>query len=285
MIYLFGFIAFFVIIDLLKGYFSTKKKSIYLKKNLIGLLIVVIILFLFGPFFIISPIKLGYSSLRKNNLTVFFPSSAPDTGKEIFEEAKRAIKANEEFYKISYDTSILVALTPFDMLRFGSPPEAGGTDNELGIIISEDKANEGLITQEISHRYLALFTKKTPIFSVPRWFDEGLASYLGKMDYYKKPTELKIDLEEGQYHTNITRWQGYYGLIRWLDMTFINRNPRLIYGQSYQMVKYLFDKYGSEAVYQILLTFREVPFDKAFYMTLGITPEEFHQRFIDYIKI
>lgn len=285
MIYLFWFVTVFVLIDLLRGYLSVKNKSFYLKKNLIGLLIVIVILFLFGPFFIISPIKLGYSSLKENNLTVFYPSSASNTGKKIFEEAKRAIKTNEEFYKISYDTPILVAFTPFDMLRFGSPPEAGGTGNELGINIRADKTNEGLIAHEISHRYLALFTKKTPVFSVPRWFDEGLASYLGKMDYYKRPKDLKIDLEEGQYHTNITRWQGYYGLIRWLDLTFVNRNPRLIYGQSYQMVKYLFDKYGEEAVYQILLTFREISFDRAFYMTLGITPEEFHQRFMDYIKI
>lgn len=285
MFYLFGIISVLVILDLLRGYLSAKNKSHYLKKNFIGLFVVIIILFLFGPFFIISPVKPGYSFLKENNLVVFYPSSKSEAGKKIFEQAKRGLKTNEEFYKISYYTPILISLTPFDMMRFGSPPEAGGSSNELGINVRADKVNESLIAHEISHRYLALFTKKSSVFSIPRWFDEGLAAYFGKMDYYKSINDLKVDLEKEQYHTNITRWQGYYGLVRWFDLTFVNRNPRLIYGQSYQMVKYLFDRYGEEGVYQLILTLREVSFDKAFYMTFGITPEEFHQRFMDYLKI
>ena len=97
---------------------------------------IVALLFLFGPLFIISPIQLGYSTFQESNITVYFPASRIDLGREVLQTAKRAAQVNEQFYRMPTKTKVLVAGSKLDMLRFGAPPDAGGIGTELGITVS-----------------------------------------------------------------------------------------------------------------------------------------------------
>lgn len=280
----FGLIGIWVIVSLTRGYLKAKDRKRYLTKNFLILGLIILVLFLFGPFFIISPIKLGYSSVKSDGVTLYYPSSHLQKAKEILEMSNEATRANSNFYRMSTQTKVLVAVSDLDMLRFGVYPRANGGGMILGIIVRESRASQNIIAHEMSHRNLTRLSRVGSSIFYPRWFDEGLASYLGKMDYYKKTTELKDDLQKGLYLRDITNWKGITGGLRWLNFVFFKRNSKLVYGQSYLMVKYLFDTYGQEKVYQLVQRSRETSFNKAFLQTFGISVDEFHQNFINYLK-
>src|SRR3989344_3659280 len=235
MVYLFGALALFVILDSIRGYLTAKNKKRYLIQLFVGLPLVIILLFLFGPFFILSPIKLGYSSLTEDNITLYYPGNRIDFAKEMMKQLKEADSYNRNFYKITYSMPVLVATSDLDMLRFGSYPKAGGTGSELGINIREGRMPVGKIAHEMSHRNLAMLTGK----SIPstNWFNEGLASYIGKMDNYRKPDELAVDLKEGRYARDILDMRGILGSAMWLKKIDIDKVGSVFYGQTYLMVE------------------------------------------------
>jgi hypothetical protein len=167
------------------------------------------------------------------------------------------------------------------MLRFGSYPYAGGTGSELSINIRFGRMTTGKIAHEMSHRNLAMLTGKS--IPSPNWFNEGLASYIGKMDEYRKPEELRIDLNNGQYVMDILSMRGILGTAKWL-LKIRQGKARVLYGQTYLMVKYLFDKYGQEKMYNFVVSLKNQDFEKAFVQSFGITEEQFHQEFINYIQ-
>ncbi|MGB6882229.1 MAG: hypothetical protein WBD86_02930, partial [Microgenomates group bacterium] len=272
------------VIDLFKGYKKAVNKNKYLFKNLSILSGTILILFLFGPFFLISPIKIGYSSLKSDGFTLYYPSSHKSKSYDIYEMAKMAEEDNRDFYGNIKNTKILVGLTDIDMLRFGSHPKANGSGTVFGIVIRESKATPNIIAHEMSHKNLAEISDVKTSAKFPRWFDEGLASYIGKMDYYKTEQDLKDDLDKGMYRRDITEWKGIGGIFQWLNLTFIKPNPRLIYGQTYLMVKYLFEKYGQEKVYNLVLQASQSNFDRTFIDVFGITVNDFHKEFIEYIE-
>jgi len=282
MIYLFGGLALFVILDSIRRYLTAKNKKRYLIQLFVGLLLVVVLLFLFGPLFILSPVKLGYSSLTEGNITLYYPRNRIDFAKDMMKQLKEADSYNRDFYKITYSMPVLVATSDLDMLRFGSYPRAGGTGNELGINIREGRMPVGKIAHEMSHRNLAMLTGKS--IPSPNWFNEGLASYIGKMDNYRKPDELAVDLKEGRYARDILDMRGILGSAMWLKKINIDKAGGVLYGQSYLMVKYLFDTYGQEKVYNFVQSLKNNDFEKAFIQSFSMTEEQFLQEFTNYIQ-
>lgn len=282
MLVLFFLIGIFVVTDIVRGYFKAKDKKKYLVSNLTGTAIVVVLLFLFGPLFALSPIKLGYSALKGENVTLYYPAGRIDFARAMMEKIKTAEKDNRDFYKTTTSMPIVMAFSKLDMLRFGAPPDAGGVGNELAVIVNERKASVNVIAHEMSHRNLRAVVGKTLAF--PNWFDEGLSSYIGKMNYYANSTDLKKELEEGRYHRDITKLRGVFGTSGWLKIVFLDKRSRSVYGQTYEMVKYLIDKYGQDRVYNFVLSVKNTDFDTAFKNSFGLTPEEFHQEFINNLQ-
>lgn len=282
MLYLFGVIALFVILDSLRGYFTAKNKKRYLIQLFIGLPLIIALLFLFGPFFVLSPIKIGYSTLKDNNITLYYPGNSIDMATDTLNQLKQADEMNQQFYKTTYSMPVVLAKSELDMLRFGSYPYGGGTGNELTINIRVSRMTTGKIAHEMSHRNLAMFTNKS--IPAPNWFNEGLASYIGKMDEYRKPNELQVDLKEGRYAKDILNMRGILGTAMWIKRVGIGKESRVLYGQTYLMVKYLFDKYGQDKIYSFVLSLKNNDFEKAFVQSFGMTEEQFHQEFLNYIQ-
>jgi len=117
----------------------------------------------------------------------------------------------------------------------------------------------------------------------PNWFNEGLASYIGKMDEYKKPQELQADLNSGHYVRDILKMRGFWGTVNWI-LKIRQGQAQVLYGQTYLMVKHLFDKYGQDKVYDFVVSLKTNNFEKAFVQSFGVSEEQFHQEFIDYIQ-
>lgn len=275
-----------VIFDIFRGYRKTNNKRKYLVKTLFSTGVVILIFFLFGPFFIISPIKLGYSTLSDQNITLYYPSSHTVRAEEIFTMAKQAAEKNDAFYHTPTHTKILVATSNLNMLRFGVHPQSNGGGFIWGIVIRESKASWNIIAHEMSHKNLSKYSPlASSALTFPRWFDEGLASYIGDMGYYKNLPELKEDWQNGLYQRNITAWKGIIGILTWLKLTFITPNPRLIYGQTFLMTKYLIDTYGENKAYQIVQAVEQkTPFETAFLQIFGISTDEYHQQFISFLE-
>jgi len=282
MFYLFGGIAAFTIFDMARGYLKAKNKQSYIVKNSIATLGIVAILFLFGPLFIISPVKIGYSTLKENTITLFYPKNRTSVADDIMMKTKKANSDNKDFYGITFPISVLVAISELDMLRFGIYPYAGGAGTELGITLREGKATTNVIAHELSHRNLARLTGKT--IPAPNWFNEGLASYIGKMDYYKKPQDLRDDLQNGRYEKNILKMRGVLGTLQWL-MKIQQGKSRVLYGQTYLMVKYLFDTYGKDKVYDFVTSLKDYDFEENFIRVFGVSEEQFHKEFVDQLVL
>src|SRR4030042_312063 len=221
MIYLFSALALFIILISLREYFTAKNKKRYLIQISIELPLIIVLLFLFGPFFVLSPIKIGYSTLKENNLTLYYPGKSIDLAKDTMTQLRKADEMNRQFYK--------------------SIP-------------------------------------------APNWFNEGLASYIGKMDEYRKPNELQVDLRDGRYLKDILKMRGFLGTAMWLKKISIDKASGVLYGQTYLMVKYLFDKYGQEKMYDFVVSLKNQDFEKAFVQSFGLTEEQFFQEFTDYIQ-
>lgn len=282
MIYLFGAIALFVIADSIRGYLTSQNKKRYLIQLFIGLPLAIILLFLFGPFFVLSPVKIGYSTLKEDNITLYYPGNSIDMARDTMNQLKQADEMNKQFYKITYSMPVVLARSELDMLRFGSYPFGGGTGNELTINIRINRMTTGKIAHEMSHRNLAMLTNKS--IPAPNWFNEGLASYIGKMDEYKKPNELQADLKEGRYVKDILNMRGIFGTALWIKKINWDKQSKVLYGQVYSMVKYLFDKYGQDKMYDFVVLLKTADFEKAFVQSFGMTEDEFHQEFINYIE-
>jgi len=172
------------------------------------------------------------------------------------------------------------------MEEIGVYPQGNGGGLPYEVVIRESRASWNIIAHEMSHKNL---TQMSPfvssVFSFPRWFDEGLASYIGKMDYYKTIPELREDLETGRYKREIISWKGISGMLNWLYETFSRRNSKMIYGQTYLMVKYLADNYKEDKIYQLAKSVSEgKSFDQAFGDIFSMSVDEYQQEFIGFIE-
>ncbi|MBU1129713.1 hypothetical protein KKE45_00135 [Patescibacteria group bacterium] len=270
------------VVAMISGHLKAEDKRKYLVQEVVIGVPVIILLFLFGPLILLSPIKPGFASIGSEKLTVYYPKGRPDDGKELWENAQRAVKTLEDFYQIPVKTKVLMAGTRLDSLRLTGNPTAGGTGSDLGVIVCYDKANEGVIIHEISHIILPKMTGRSGHF-FPRWFDEGLASYLGRMDYYRGLEGLKESLEDGFYKRDLSRWNGLRGKINWTVFD-VKCCGHQIYGQTYEMIKFLFDNYGKDKVYELLLNSKKLSFEQAFDKTFGLSVDQYHEEFIDFVK-
>ena len=279
----FALLAAWTVFDIYRGWRKAKPKdrSAYLVKTSLGTAGVLLALFLFGPFFMISPVKLGYSSITDGGIALYYPSADSSRAREILDMARWARDQNDQFYRRQTQTTILVATSDMDMLRFGVYPKGNGGGIPWGVVIRDSRATPNIIAHEMSHKNLANSNIiQAGTITYPRWFDEGLANYLGKMDYYDDLPELRDTLKEGRYRRDITNWKGVQGNVTWIYQTFRGVGPRILYGQTYQMMKSLFDTYGVDMVYEVIQQVPRVSFDQAFAQTFGKTPEAFHQEFI-----
>ena len=104
------------------------------------------------------------------------------------------------------------------------------------------------------------------------------------MDDYKKPQDLQDDIRKGVYAKDILNIRGILGTIQWLKRVDFSKEGRVFYGQTYLMVKYLFDTYGQDKVYNFVQSLKNNDFEKAFIQSFGMTEEQFLQEFTNYIQ-
>jgi len=262
---------------------STDKKQ-YLIKNCFYLVLGLLLLFLFGPLFPISPIKIGYQTQKMENKTIVYPKKWEVERDEFV----RLIDKTEEenilpIYKTQLPVTFLLAKNENDFLRF-TGLRKGGSTGLGGIRIGSSYMEEGIITAELSHYYLFNTTKRSSIY-FPRWFDEGLAIYLGhsgSTEKFTHPEQLQKLLKDNRYPKNLSYWNGIVGQLRWMKQIHTGGYVTNMYTHSYFAVRFLIDKYGMEKLQDLIHEVKtNDSFENAFRKTYGFSTNEFGDFFLN----
>jgi len=273
------------------GWRKSADKRQYLIKNSLYFILGLLLLFLFGPFFIVSPVKIGYQTQKSENKTIVYPRGWEMKKEQFIQVINQAEKDILEFYPQQFPVTLMLTKNSFDMFRFTGQKRGG--NNSLGYIyISSSYVDKGLIAAELSHYYLFNTAKRSSIY-FPRWFDEGLAIYLGHSGStarFTQPEQLQKLLKDNRYPKNLSHWNGIKGQLRWMRQIFSGGYITNMYTHSYFAVRFLIDEYGIEKVQNLIYEIKTNPsFENVFQNIYGFSTNEFSDFFLNsaqqYIQI
>jgi len=284
----FFFILIFVIIIPLAiiEWRKSKNKQQYLIKNGLFLSLGILFLFLFGPLFSFSPLKIGYQTQKVDNKTIIYPHGWETKKDQFVQLINQAEKNVLDFYSQQFPVTIILAKNSFDLLRFTGMGRGG--NNSLGrVYISSDYMDEGLITAELSHYYLFKTAQRSSIY-FPRWFDEGLAIYLGHQGStarFTQPEQLEKLLNDQRYSKDLSRWNGITGQLRWMKEVKTGGYVTNIYTHSYFAVRFLTEEYGIEKLKSLIRETKTNPsFENAFQKIYGFSTQKFGELFLSSVR-
>ena len=131
---------------------------------------------------------------------------------------------------------------------------------------------EHIIPHELVHIFVSRMLRGS-VVRLPLWMHEGLAKYLAH-DWSGPDAELLADAASG----------GEILPLRQLSREFpADEHARSVaYVQSYSAVRYIAEKYGFQALLDILVEMPKQPtFDKAFFYSVGQDPDKLDQEWRD----
>ncbi len=279
---LFVILFLFSIVEILLS--KNKKKTFY--TNLVLSFIIIPILFLHGPLFVFSPLKPGFASVTKDNFTFYYPKTISldhiNQFTLLLDQARHRLSS---VFTNSYPITFIIVNNSKDMFLLGGSPteRAGGSSNSEAVYVKDNYWDLGVVTHEMSHQYLQRAANR-PSYYFPRWFDEGLATYLGatgQLEKFTYQSELDKAINSDFYEHDLRRWDGLAGIFNW-SLKDIRYRPGLIYTQTYFLVKYLVDQYGSDKIVTLITACRTTPdFNTAFQSTYALSVPEFHHKFLN----
>ena len=266
------------------GWYKTTNKRQYLIKNSLYLILGLLLLFLFGPLFPISPIKIGYQTQKIGNKTIVYPKNWVVKRDEFVKLIDRTEEENIfPIYKTRLPITFLLTNNENDFLRF-TGLRKGGSTGLGGIRIDSSYMEKGIITAELSHYYLFNTTKRSSIY-FPRWFDEGLAIYLGHSGSTAKfthPEQLQKLLQDSRYPKDLSYWNGIMGQLRWMKQIHTGGYVTNMYTHSYFAVHFLIDKYGMEKLQNLIYEAKtNNSFENAFQNIYEFSTREFSNSFLN----
>jgi len=195
----------------------------------------------------------------------------------------QAEKAILEFYPEKFPVTLILTRNNFDLFRFTG--QRGGGNNSLGCVyISSSYLDEGLITAELSHYYL-FKTAGRPSLYFPRWFDEGLAVYLGhsgSLAKFTQPEQLQGLLEDSRYPKDLDGWKGFGGQLRWMRQIHGGGYVTYMYTHAYYLVRFLIEEYGLEKLQNLVGELKTgSSFEDAFQEVYGFSTDQFGKHFVN----
>jgi len=281
-----GFLFFIILVDFVIGLRRTNDLLRYLTTNLSVYALTTVLFLFFGPFFLFSPIKINHQVKQDGQITLVYPNNLAYDYDNFLYLAKKAQDNVFDVYQEIVPVKFLLVDSDIDMVRYGSPPAVAAARGLAGINVRFNKMDEGVLTHELSHHYLSETTGRIA-FYFPRWFDEGLATYLGSMDSMSKFTKasvLKNSLDRGLYQEDLIYWNGFGGHLRWLVLDLRSR-PLEAYTQSYFLVRFLVEEYGRDNLRNLIWESKTSPsFEQAFQTVYQMDLDEFHQNFLQQVR-
>lgn len=272
-----------------------KKKKIYIVIRVICYSSLIIALFLFGPLFVYSPIKIGYLTKIDNGNKYIYPTNFKVNNKYSANNIDKVINdinyinTNSSFFGKTYPAQFLFVNSRIDMIRLGGNFVGGAGATGIGgtIVLFFDEYISPYIEfqHELTHYYLYKDTQKSASF-FPRWFDEGLAMYLstgGEKGSSESTQYNNIQKwrEYGTYESDLSHWDGLLGYLRW-QFYDTRKRPYESYFQSDYLISYLIREKGGMDKMKLLIgeCQKNQSFEDVFTKTYGENIAAFHQEFL-----
>lgn len=147
----------------------------------------------------------------------------------------------------------------------------GGTIRITEKIVNEDKINE---EEVICHEFTHVLVRDLTRANMLRWLDEGIAEYIEAQVFNKKPYSISETAEIKNYTYNVQE----------LETNFSQIPDEQSYGQSYLTIKYIVDKYGENALFNIINNLKDerVKEETAFKRVIGLDYSQLYNEIVLY---
>jgi hypothetical protein len=217
-----------------------------------------------------SDTNFNWRHVADGNLTLFWYSGSEDFARRLLEAGRQAVDQLELMTGVQLERPVQIYIydSPDSMqaATLFSPEWGGGRafprHSKVIIGISPDDLSWGIgaVKHELSHVLIGYYTFSC-VNSTPIWVDEGLAMYSeGELDPYSQDL-LQSAIDQDSLLS--TRELG----------EIFSGDPdlaRLAYAQSYSLVSFLLEDFGSDAMLDLLTKFKQgVSEDKALQAVYG----------------
>ena len=153
--------------------------------------------------------------------------------------------------------------------RYSKRPEWSGAMTDIydqSIYIVENKSFKSTFMHELTHIYFDGFFEPA---RAPRWLSEGFAVYVQTL--YQTPQENRWLEQYGQKFAQ-EEYIKFDEFVSVPDLsTYHKEDVKMWYAQSYSVVKFLFEHYGSDDFYRFSKNLKDgMPLGKALYRSFGM---------------
>ncbi|MCG3208231.1 MAG: hypothetical protein FOGNACKC_01833 [Anaerolineae bacterium] len=220
--------------------------------------------------------RYDWQLLQNERLTLYWYDGDQAFGQALFERANEALDTlgTDMGIAIKNPIKIFIYASHRDLLgaiNSNSPEWTGGQAfSEHGVVVIGIESNPGSLawglnamTHEMTHLVVHQATDN-PLSALPRWLDEGIAVY------NENQNELVADFKP-QFERAVAKNQ--LMTLRTLSSPFPSDpvEANLAYGQSGEVVRFIVNHYGPEAMAKLLDIFAEgALYDEALQQALGV---------------
>ena len=153
--------------------------------------------------------------------------------------------------------------------RYSKRPEWSGAMTDIydqSIYIVENKSFKSTFMHELTHIYFDGFFEPA---RAPRWLSEGFAVYVQTL--YQTPQENRWLNQYGQKFAQ-EEYINFDEFVTVPDLSnYSKEDVKMWYAQSYSVVKFLFEHYGSDDFYRFSKNLKDgMPLGKALYRSFGM---------------
>ncbi len=227
--------------------------------------------------------RYDWRTLQNDRVTLYWYNGSDQFGQDLFDRANTALDTLESDVGALIENPIKIFIYGnhddlLGALRTSAQEWTGGVAfTEFGVVvlgITPQQLDWGLnaMTHEMTHLVIHQATDN-PFGDLPRWLDEGIAVYNEDRD--------ELDQDFGPIFDRAVRNDELMTL-RTLSSPF-PADPlqaNLAYGHSGEVVRYIIDTYGSDAMAELLAVFAEgALYDEALEQVLGVDTDRLDNDF------
>lgn len=221
---------------------------------------------------------------RNDSVRVFYSDGYEDMAQRTLTVSTQVLEEFSIKLAIPYSGEVFVFLAPdekaWQELTNGVVPDWSGGVTKPRQGITYLRVNKNKLTNTLPvlrHELIHLLISKNfePSF-IPRWFEEGLATYISNRDV----SEFRVALSLANVSKSLIPLNEINNVL-----AFQKSKANLAYAQSYVAVKLIIESIGWQAVQQILHNgLQSKQWNSSFYSVLEMDEEEFELYLFEYIE-
>ncbi len=231
-------------------------------KYVFGIILFAFTLWLFwGPLFVLSPIKIGYETIKLSKANIFVEDKSNIQSTLLNMEV--IMREEEEYHGLEYrnKVNILILKDNSDFKRFTPWLKQSRGATVLGLINTvsfgtnlqkDTKIMDAYMRHELSHALIAPYSSLLNSWEVHKqgWFSEGIATAIGKIEFFSKK-----ELAEECMRRNIS----FDSVLPGNPRSFSREDINFRYTYFRYFVEFFREKYGIVKFHEFVVQYLENP--------------------------